>query len=135
MPYNSSLLTGNNKVFSGSGTQNTEGHLTLDAAPLARPAGGVRGPAKAPAVARACELGPAREVSPELPQLDDVGLTQRRVDPVGGEEEEHPGLALVDRDLAAALGHGDREPHHSHVCQDAQGGTFGGAQEAPVGFQ
>jgi hypothetical protein len=31
MPYNSSLLTGNNKVFSGSGTQNTEGHITLSA--------------------------------------------------------------------------------------------------------
>jgi hypothetical protein len=31
MPYNSSLLSGNNKLFSGSGTQNTEGHITLSA--------------------------------------------------------------------------------------------------------
>ena len=67
--------------------------------------------------------------------LDDVGLARSNVHPVGREEEEHPGLALVGRDPWPTLRDGQGEAHESRMCQDARAGTFGGSEQAPVGFQ
>ena len=46
-----------------------------------------------------------------------------------------PAHVASGRELPPAGRHSKRQPHQSRVCQETQGGTLGGAQKAPVGFQ
>ena len=78
---------------------------------------------------------PVLEISAQLAQLEDVRLPRPCMHPIGRQQKEHPGFALVGREVPAALGGAHDQVHQSRVCQDAHEGTLRDLEEAAVGFE
>src|SRR5438094_6737581 len=67
--------------------------------------------------------------------MKDLALPGPHIHPVRWQEKEDPGLALVGRELPAALGHAHNEPSERRMRQDAREGALRGSEETSVGFE